>query len=226
MPDSVQGVLRVNSEGGWPVRDFVGLFQALERAYNGLVVLELMLPPLDEDERGRRYRRSLPLDFFYRPEHWPDLEIRRLIRPSEHLKLQKAQLASPGVLEFLGSLNPLEFIRKSLDDRHRRRQDRDYREGHENRRLYLENLLLENEVMRGRMELGQQQLDVSDLTPVLDQLVYEPMLELEAYEGSGIISTDDGGQEGDAPVNGSQAVEAAEEDRPDEGDVVGHTTGN
>jgi hypothetical protein len=88
----------------------------------------------------------------------------------------------------MGSLNPLEVLRQYLNDRHRRRQDRDYREAHEQQRLGLENLLLENQVLRERMEMVRE-LGLPDhhLTPLLNRLVYEPFQRVDVVEDRGMI---------------------------------------
>lgn len=56
----------------------------------------------------------------------------------------------PGFSEFLGQLNPLLRLREYLNDRHRRRQDRDFREQAEQERLTLENQILERHRLRER----------------------------------------------------------------------------
>ena len=70
--------------------------------------------------------------------------------------LQRVQLTSPGFWEFLGTLSPLEVMRNALNDRHRRRQDREYREEAERRRLDLQNDYLETEVLRDRIALARE----------------------------------------------------------------------
>ena len=66
-----------------------------------------------------------------------------MITPQYELVLDGVSLSSPGAWDFLGKLNPLDVIRQYLTDRHERRKDKEYREAHENRKLYLENKLLE-----------------------------------------------------------------------------------
>ena len=53
-------------------------------------------------------------------------------------------------------MNPLEVVRKYLNDRHERRKDRDYRERAEERRLQLENLQTENEVLEQRIKIAKE----------------------------------------------------------------------
>ncbi len=62
--------------------------------------------------------------------------------PSARLTLERVRIESPGFWEFLASLNPLQQIREYLNDRHHRRQDREFREASEKQRLELENELI------------------------------------------------------------------------------------
>ena len=73
------------------------------------------------------------------------------------------RIESPGFWEFLGALNPLQQIREYLNGRHKRRQDREYRETAEQERLRLENALIqrqvcekENAVLRDRINLAKE----------------------------------------------------------------------
>src|SRR5690606_29760866 len=70
------------------------------------------------------------------------------IPPQDRLVLNRVRIESPGFWEFLGSLNPLLHIREYLNDRHRRRQDQEYREASEKKRLELENELLQAQIER------------------------------------------------------------------------------
>jgi hypothetical protein len=106
----------------------------------------------------------------------------------DRLVLRRARFESPGFWEFLGTLNPLEVLRQYLNDRHERRKDGSYREAAEARRLELENRLLENRVIRERMEMARQ-LGASDadLAPLLNELVYRPLRALNRAQDEGII---------------------------------------
>jgi hypothetical protein len=97
-----------------------------------------------------------------------------------------ASFASPGFWDFLGKLNPLEVVREFLNDRHRRRQDREYRESAEKRRLDLENFLLENKVVKERVRLLREvglQVDLRLLT----QRFVPSLVQLEAAVNEGLI---------------------------------------
>jgi hypothetical protein len=79
-------------------------------------------------------------------------------------------------------------IRQYLNDRHERRRDREYREGADAGRLDLENMLLENRVLRERIEMAKS-LGASeeDLAPLLDNLVHRPLRDLNAAQDDGVI---------------------------------------
>lgn len=48
--------------------------------------------------------------------------------PEHRLVVKRVRIESPGLWEFAASLNPLQQIREYLNDRHQRRQDREFRE--------------------------------------------------------------------------------------------------
>jgi hypothetical protein len=90
----------------------------------------------------------------------------------------------------MGALNPLEIIRQYLNDRHERRKDHQYRAEHEARRLELENRLLENKVLRERIEIAKSiGATDQDLTPLLNELVYKPLRRLDGPQDRGNIET-------------------------------------
>lgn len=72
------------------------------------------------------------------------------------LVLFRASFQSPGFWEVLGNLNPLTVICTYLDQRHERAKDRKYRNQAEERRLALENALLENQVVRERLDMMKE----------------------------------------------------------------------
>ena len=80
----------------------------------------------------------------------------------------------------VGSLDPFETARRYLDDRHRRRQDRAYREREEERQLSLENELREIELIERQLELARANgLSESLVRPLLARIVGSPTEERE-----------------------------------------------
>jgi hypothetical protein len=97
-------------------------------------------------------------------------------------------LSSPGFWEFLGKLNPLEVIRQYLTDRHEQRKDREYREAAEKNKLNLENQLLENRVIRERIQMAKEMgATEEDLTPLVNVLVCRPLSKLAPYQDHNVI---------------------------------------
>jgi hypothetical protein len=121
---------------------------------------------------------------------WPPTPqaIASLVPASEQLVLAAVELSSPGAWEFLGSLNPLEVIRKSVNDAHERRKDREYRESAERRRLDLENIQAENEALAGRIRIAKELgATDADLAPLLNELVRKPLADLRIRQDQGVI---------------------------------------
>jgi hypothetical protein len=115
MPTENTAKLRINAEGGVPVSSARELLASMEHAYNGLLILQSMAEP-----RGMSNPSWIPAaDFSVEASSG-------MVLPKDRLVLSAAALSSPGFFEFLGSLNPLEVIRKYLVDRHERRKDREY----------------------------------------------------------------------------------------------------
>ena len=194
MPNDERGTLRIESDGGWSVGDVIGLLNGVDAAYRGILMFETVLD-LQADEYRRR-RESFPFaDGFYGPSSLvlavtglSATALQLWIRPQDELIVARIELSSPGFWEFLGSLSPLEVLRRYLDDRHRRRQDREYREPEERRRLELENLVLENQVIRERISLARELgLGTESLTPLMNRFLYEPLRGLDLLQDRGVI---------------------------------------
>jgi hypothetical protein len=138
---------KIDCETPMLVSDVRRLLDAMQGAYDGLIAFELIAQDLAD--RSTRLRRFVPfpLDFHLGALWVPEGVISsELVPPDDALALSRAQLSSPGFLEFLGSLNPLEQIRRYLNDRHQRKLDwqrepERQREG----RLSNDNLELQNE---------------------------------------------------------------------------------
>lgn len=185
--------LRIEGDGDVEVEVLASFLSDLENAYSSILVFERTLD---------RFARGYFPDFWSVPypsqrrlvrrgPRFPVQEDSRLFVPArDRLRLSSVELASPGFWEFIGSLNPLEVMRKYLEDRHRRRQDKEYRESAEKRRLELENLELENTVLRERIQIARDMgFSDSDLAPFLRELIERPLRQLGTYQDRGVIST-------------------------------------
>lgn len=198
MPE--QARLRVHGHGGVEV-EFVAAYLAdLKHAYESLVVFDSVVDGM------RRAAREFPSPLYFATlqyawplssrrgisymRDWPPTSegIASLVPRSEQLVLAAVQLRSPGFWDFLGKLNPLEVLRQYLNDRHTRRQDREYRESAEKRRLALENLKLENEVLAERVRIAKEiGATDKDFAPLLNELVYKPLAGLDRHQDRGVI---------------------------------------
>ena len=81
-----------------------------------------------------------------------------------------------------------ETLRKYLNDRHERRKDKDYRESAEKRRLFIENEILENEAIAGRIKvLRELGLNDQQISGLVNELVEKPLTALNRYQDSDLI---------------------------------------
>lgn len=157
---SKNGVLKLYGQGEVEVEIIRSFLADLEHTYNSIYVFEsaiegikrashhflfyweLVWLPYIPQSRGRKSIRFI--------RDWPPSpkEVASLVPNRDRLVIAEVDLHSPGFWNFLGNLNPLEVIRQYINDRHERRKDKRYRESAEARKLELENLKLENEVLR------------------------------------------------------------------------------
>ena len=193
--------LRIFGQGEVEVDMVVAYLADLVYAYNSVIVFESVVEGAQRASKDYPF----PLHPITLPPVWRHLGLRRvmgysrdwtvspkelalLIPRSEELILAGVQLGSPGFWEFLGKLNPLEVIRQYLNDRHEQRKDREYRETAEKRRLRLENLQRENEVIAGRIRIARE-LGATDrdLAPFLNELINRPLEALDRHQDRGVI---------------------------------------
>ncbi len=195
-----QGKIRVYGQGSVEVEFVSAYLIDLKHAYDSILVFESVIDGLKRASREFPFPWH-PLYTYYgwplgprRAVHhvrdWPPTaeEISSLVPHSEQIILSAVQLQSPGHWEFLGTLNPLEVIRKYLNDRHEREKDREYRNAAEKRRLMLDNLVLENEIISSRVKIAKE-LGATDrdIAPLLNELVYKPLMALGRHQDKGII---------------------------------------
>lgn len=183
-------VLRVDSDRLGTVADIRAYLEAIERAYNGLYAFDLIV----NEAKSRAADRE--------PSSWrssgrrPRVTVRRISRvdavvlPQDRLQLRAVSFQSPGFWEFLGALNPLETLRKYLQDRHERRRDRTYREPLEAERMALENQRLKTEVVKEQVELLRS-LGVPEekIREALTAHVVLPLERLDRHQDSNLVQT-------------------------------------
>lgn len=184
MPEEL-AKLRVGSFGERRSADVRLFLEAVEDSHDGLLAF---LNLFDREARIVTSRRPDPRQALNYLERGGDAErIRRsLVGRNEQLLVTGVAIASPGIWEFLGALNPLTALNTYLEGRHERRKDRQYKEGAErtrldleNERLILENQLLETKVVQERLQLAQALgLYPEDQRQLLERLAIDPMIKL------------------------------------------------
>jgi hypothetical protein len=168
---------------------------ALEEAYNGILLVDRLLNDYalntlsDEYGRGmgRRDRESGRLSRLEeevlrtkrRSWQYTSLlaseslrEAGDLFSESLRLRVHSIQVASPGIWEFLGTLNPLEVIRKWKQDSHERKKDNEYRSEAERVKLALEN-------EEKRRQIEAQALDDAEKRRQIDAQIEAQVIENE-----------------------------------------------
>ncbi len=196
MPDSNDvSTLQVLANRGGTIPEISRFLGDLETAYLSLYQLEyLFLPPRTRRPMLPQLYFELGLPFRSITSH-PLIPSSDAVLPERRLVVTRVQIESPGFWEVLGSLNPLQQIREYLNDRHKRRQDKEFREAAESQKLQLENELIqrqiwekENAVLRGRI-LVFKEMGYSDQE--IRQLVWtqtgKPLAMLGRHQDSGLI---------------------------------------
>ncbi|MXY38604.1 MAG: hypothetical protein F4160_02605 [Rhodospirillaceae bacterium] len=141
------GRLVIVAERGGSIAEITEFLSDLQNAYLALYALNRLWLP-----HPRRssfpweiiFEAGVPLLGLGQPNRVP-IEADAL-PPNARLTLERVRIESPGFWEFLAALNPLQQLREYLNDRHRRRQDREFREASERKRLELENELIQKQL--------------------------------------------------------------------------------
>lgn len=201
--------LRVGSQGERRAAEVQQFLQAVEDAHDGMLAF---LNLLDREARQAASRRPDPREVVQylggartiehglgmanlpRDEMSSERIRRSLVSTDEQIVVTRVSLASPGLWEFLGALNPLTAINTYLEGRHERRKDREYRESAdrtrlnlENERRDLENQLLETQVVQERLQLAQALgIYPQEQQLLLQRLAIDPMLGLARVADSGM----------------------------------------
>jgi hypothetical protein len=81
------------------------------------------------------------------------IEPEQYFSSEDGLVLLRVRFESPGFWEILGSLNPLEQIRKYINERHERKKDRDYRNAMEKQRLAFQNAKMHADIVAQQVEV-------------------------------------------------------------------------
>jgi hypothetical protein len=141
LSEHIYAVIRVETDESITVKSVVVFLASLTEAYDGLRAIG------SSQSTWGTHELTLAMDIG---------ELRKRLAPEDELSLFAASIHSPGIWDFLGKWNPLEFLLQILKDQHERRKDRSYREAAERKKLELENRLLENKIIAERIEIASQ----------------------------------------------------------------------
>lgn len=165
MPPTL-ATFQLNCETPMLVSEARELLTAIQHAYDGLEAFTTTAQELvDRANSWEPWASYFPLPpaaregLYGSPFPLHDIPAAQLVPADEVLILRSAQLQSPGFFEFLGGLNPLEVLRRYLNDRHQRKLDlmrEPERQRHD--RLENDNLELRNE--RLAIENFREQLTI------------------------------------------------------------------
>jgi hypothetical protein len=211
MPEAEETVgVRIQLRAVTYVHEFTEILWHIDRAYNAVYFFFDLVS--DVEDAHRLWRRYWPgpdwpavLPFFALPVRGqrkavlslPALadirdiakDVAGYVEPGDRLSLIACQIGSPGFLEFIGKLNPLEVIRQWVQDRHERRKDREYREHAENEKLHLGNQLLRNQVLKERIEmLRELGVPRTAIKQVINKLLVEPFVPVQKHLDSGEVT--------------------------------------
>jgi len=192
-----RGTLRIRALRGGAVAEVATFLADLENAYNALYWFDAALIAL---------RRGIHLRDVYLLGHpiFPSGFTGEQILPERRLQLNRVVIQSPGFWEVLGTLNPLLQIREYLKDRHERCKDKKYRSAQEERKLKLENELLQQSLMHGELDIFRKRLemmrDFGEDPKIIEQTVWShlgpPMSRLGRHQDTGLIEAAEPDEDG------------------------------
>ena len=199
MPNDETAIVRFHGQGEIPLAHVSGFLSALEEAYSGVSLFFTAMEAIDkwgphpylELASYRRRPAFGPFRTISNSRFEPrELRLSRQTSARSRLTLRAVRLESPGWWDVLGKLNPLEVIRQGLNDRHERKKDNDYRNSAEREKGVLENELLRNTVIAGRIAIARDVgFSDEDLAPIVNNLLLEPFNSLGQYQDRGVVST-------------------------------------
>ena len=168
--------LKIYGEGQIPAAYIADAVSIINDAYRGLLTLEKISKLDRRNLRRSGFNRGVIVDIVDAGSVY-------------YLELKSVVLQSPGFWEFIGELNPLDALRKYLNDRHERIKDKEYRNNLEQEKLSIENNIL-------KLKLIQHVIDVSknagipehDIASMIRDYAIIPLLKLETLQDKDIIS--------------------------------------
>lgn len=190
------GAVKIATERAGTPGELARMLSDFENAYVSLYRIDVGRGEM----RGGPRRMMVEYAWEFGFPGWPEREITaESMTPEHRLLIKSVRIESPGFWEFAGSLNPLQQIREYLNDRHRRRQDKDWREASERERLILENRLIQNQVLEGSNTFLRERIallrdlgfSAEDIRQWVWASVGSPLTQLGRHQDSRLIEAGD-----------------------------------
>ncbi len=191
------GFVKILSSRGGSVNEVTRFLHDVEMVYNALYLFENIY--LERfNFQSKHFRRGYQYYYEFGVNVGPyafDKLNENLILPQNRLLINSIRIESPGFWEFLGALNPLLQIREYLNDRHRRRQDREYREVSERERLVLENELIQRQILEKDNSIIRDRINImrdlgysnEDIQRIIWANIGMPLVELGKHQDTALI---------------------------------------
>ena len=196
MIEHERGTIKLNIERGATISEFSSFLRDLEGAYLSIYQL-----PSRELMRSLRRHRRWPIEFWGQEFFHGICRIDRIrpedVYPPDQLEIRRIIIQSPGLIELIGSLNPLQQLRYYLKDRHERKKDMEWRWKSEKERAEAELEIIRIQAERERMGALREfyeLLNVMDISPeekrrILWERVGEPLTKLARHQDSGLVGS-------------------------------------
>ncbi|KAF0135170.1 MAG: hypothetical protein FD152_1376 [Xanthobacteraceae bacterium] len=203
MVERKRGAIKLNLERGATISEFNSFLSDLEIAYLSIY----QLPSL-EWLRSLRGLRPYPIGYFDPELFYGGTRIDQMraqdVYPPDQLEISRITIQSPGWIELMGSLNPLQQLRDYLKDRHERKKDKEWRWKSEKERAEAELEILRIQAERERVGALKEFYDLLDrmeLSPeekrkILWERVGTPLTRLARHQDRGLLGSQDDSTDG------------------------------
>jgi hypothetical protein len=173
-----KGILKIQAFRAGEINEIINFLNDLQDAYANLYALDLKVYEL------------MMRKFFTITDYnlSPIANANEIILPEDRLFILSVNIQSPGFWEVFGNLNPLVQIREYLKERHERRQDKEWREHQEYRKMVLENVNFETEILSRQIDLLKKaNFSEQDIRRFIMKHYHEPLAQLNRHQDSGMI---------------------------------------
>lgn len=196
MVEREQGTIKLNLERGATISEFNSFLSDLESAYLSIYQL-----PSRERLRSLRRPRPYPIEFFDPEFLYGGTRIDQMrteyVYPSDQLEISRITIQSPGWIELIGALNPLQQLRDYLKDRHERKKDKEWRWKSEKERAEAELETLRIQAERERVGalrdfyelLDRMGMSEEDKRRILWERVGVPLTNLARHQDQGLLGS-------------------------------------